>query len=205
MTAKKTMGAAVLAAALALTAGEAQAEGFFRKLFSGGFDVQPVEATPGAQVPMKYKRQRVRYTGDEAPGTIVIDSQNKYLYLVEGNNRAMRYGVGVGREGFGWQGEVKVGRKAEWPTWVPPAEMRARERKKGRILPASMEGGPKNPLGARAMYLDDRGRDTMYRIHGTSEPWTIGYNVSSGCIRMVNADVSDLYERTPIGTKVVVR
>ncbi len=200
----RSLQMAVLAAALTLTAGEAHAEGFFAKLFGGGFDVQPVEAVPGAAVPMKYKRQRVRYVTDEAPGTIIIDSDAKFLYLVEGDNRAMRYGVGVGREGFGWQGRVKIGRKAEWPTWTPPPEMRQREKQKGRILPASMKGGPKNPLGARAMYLYDGGRDTMFRIHGTSEPWTIGHNVSSGCIRMVNNDVADLYERAPVGTRVIV-
>jgi lipoprotein-anchoring transpeptidase ErfK/SrfK len=116
----------------------------------------------------------------------------------------MRYGVGVGREGFGWKGAVTVGRKAEWPTWTPPAEMRAREAKRGRKLPVRMEGGPNNPLGARALYLHRGGADTLYRIHGTNEPWTIGLNVSSGCIRLVNDDVVDLYRRVKTGAKVVV-
>ena len=123
---------------------------------------------------------------------------------VLGDGQAIRYGIGVGREGFGWSGTVTIGRKAEWPTWTPPPEMIAREKARGRILPASMEGGPNNPLGARALYLYRGGNDTLYRIHGTSEPWTIGLNVSSGCIRMVNKDVVDLYNRTRVGARVVV-
>lgn len=205
MTIKTFWGAALLAGAITLTSGSAHAENFFKMLFLGNGTIQPMAAVPGAPIPFKYQRQRVRYASNEAPGTIVIDSEDKFLYLVEGNGKALRYGVGVGREGFGWHGNVRIGRKAEWPTWIPPVEMRVREKKKGRILPVSMEGGPQNPLGARAMYLYDGGRDTMFRIHGTSEPWTIGHNVSSGCIRMVNADVSDLYERAPVGTKVIVR
>jgi len=200
----RILGSALVASALMTTSEAAHAENFFKLLFQGNGTFQP--AGPGvSSLPSQYQRQRVRFPTNEKPGTIIIDANNKFLYLVEGNGTAMRYGVGVGREGFGWHGTVKIGRKAEWPTWTPPPEMRARERKKGRILPVSMEGGPQNPLGARAMYLYDGGRDTMYRIHGTSEPWTIGHNVSSGCIRMVNADVSDLYERAPVGTKVVVR
>ena len=200
----RILGSALIASALAMTAETAHAENFLKLLFQGNGTFQP--AGPGvSSLPSQYQRQRVRFPTNEKAGTIVIDANNKFLYLVEGNGTAMRYGVGVGRVGFGWHGTVKIGRKAEWPTWTPPPEMRARERKKGRILPVSMEGGPQNPLGARAMYLYDGGRDTMYRIHGTSEPWTIGHNVSSGCIRMVNADVSDLYERAPIGTKVIVR
>jgi lipoprotein-anchoring transpeptidase ErfK/SrfK len=117
----------------------------------------------------------------------------------------MRYGVGVGRQGFGWKGAVTVARKAEWPAWHPPKDMIARERARGHILPARMEGGPNNPLGARALYLhDSRGRDTLYRIHGTSEPWTIGLNVSSGCIRLVNDDIVDLHRRVGIGARVIV-
>ncbi len=136
----------------------------------------------------------------EQPGTIVIDTKSRYLYLVLAGGKAKRYGVGVGREGFGWTGRVAIGRKAEWPTWTPPAEMRLRQ----PYLPVSMKGGPNNPLGARAMYLYDGGRDTLFRIHGSNEPWTIGHAVSSGCIRMRNEDVIDLYGRASVGTHVVV-
>jgi lipoprotein-anchoring transpeptidase ErfK/SrfK len=136
----------------------------------------------------------------EAPGTIVVNTSQRYLYLVLPEGKAQRYGVGVGREGFGWSGRVKVGRKAEWPTWTPPAEMRRRQ----PHLPLSLAGGPNNPLGARALYLYDGGRDTLFRIHGSNEPWTIGHAVSSGCIRMRNEDVIELYSRTPIGARVVV-
>jgi lipoprotein-anchoring transpeptidase ErfK/SrfK len=206
MNLRRAFAAVLLAGAVSLTGGgSAHAENFFKMLFQGSDNFGPKVSGPGASVPSKYKRQRVRYETNEKPGTIVIHSNEKFLYLVEGNGRAMRYGVGVGREGFGWKGNVTIGRKAEWPGWTPPASMRARERAKGRILPAYMEGGPKNPLGARAMYLYRGGKDTIFRIHGTSEPWTIGHNVSSGCIRLVNADVSDLYSRVPVGTKVVVR
>ncbi|MDI7864801.1 L,D-transpeptidase [Rhizobiaceae bacterium n13] len=155
-------------------------------------------------LPQKYKRKMVRFVTNEAPGTIIIDTSNKFLYYVEGNNRATRYGVGVGRDGFGWSGVVKVGRKAEWPSWTPPAEMRVRERKAGRILPITQEGGINNPLGARALYLYQNGHDTIFRIHGTNQPWTIGQNMSSGCIRLMNKDVEHLYERAGIGTKVIV-
>ena len=151
-----------------------------------------------------FLRKKVRFVTNEKPGTIIIDTPNKYLYYVEGNNKATRYGVGVGREGFGWSGVVKVGRKEEWPSWTPPAEMRRREAAKGRILPITQEGGIDNPLGARALYLFKGGRDTIFRIHGTNQPWTIGQNMSSGCIRMMNKDVEHLYERTRLGAKVIV-
>lgn len=166
---------------------------------------QPVAFAP-AQDPVRrpidpaYLPQDVAYDTSEKPGTIVIDTENRFLYLVTGNGEARRYGVGVGKPGFEWRGTHRVTRKQEWPSWHPPAEMRAREAAKGHILPASMEGGPENPLGARAMYLGS----TLYRIHGTNAPWTIGYAVSSGCIRMRNEDVTDLYERVKVGTKVVV-
>jgi lipoprotein-anchoring transpeptidase ErfK/SrfK len=148
----------------------------------------------------KYLPQRVAYDGPGNPGSIVIDSRNKFLYLIEPGGQARRYGVGVGKEGFGWTGTHDISRKAVWPDWRPPAEMIVRERQKGRILPAHMPGGPENPLGARALYLGD----TLYRIHGTNAPWTIGTNASSGCIRMRNEDVVDLFERVKVGTRVMV-
>jgi lipoprotein-anchoring transpeptidase ErfK/SrfK len=171
----------------------------------GGQPLYPEMVSRARVVPSQYRRQTVRYQTDERPGTIIVDSRQFYLYLVLGNGQAMRYGVGVGRQGFGWKGAVTVARKAEWPAWHPPKDMIARERARGHILPARMEGGPNNPLGARALYLhDSRGRDTLYRIHGTSEPWTIGLNVSSGCIRLVNDDIIDLHRRVGIGAKVIV-
>ncbi|MBB3951953.1 L,D-transpeptidase [Aureimonas jatrophae] len=156
------------------------------------------------KVDPRFMRQPVRISTKEKAGTIIIDTDRKFLYLVEGGGTAIRYGVGVGKEGFAWGGTMNIQRKAEWPGWTPPAEMVRRERAKGRILPAYMAGGPENPLGARAMYLYRNGRDSMFRIHGTNQPWTIGLNMSSGCIRMMNEDVTDLYERVGKGTKVVV-
>jgi len=144
-----------------------------------------------------YRRQPVFYRSNEAPGTIVIDTSHRFLYLLQANNTALRYGIGVGREGFQWQGLVNITRKAEWPDWTPPPEMIQRQ----PYLPRFMAGGPGNPLGARAMYLGT----TVYRIHGTNRPDTIGTAVSSGCFRLVNADVTDLYERVPVGTKVIIR
>ncbi|MBP0438618.1 L,D-transpeptidase [Tianweitania sediminis] len=152
------------------------------------------------EIAPQFLPQTVAYESKHAPGTIVIDTRDKFLYLVQAGGKAKRYGVGVGKEGFGWTGTETVTNKREWPTWTPPAEMRERERAKGKILPVRMEGGPANPLGARALYLGS----TLYRIHGTNAPWTIGTNVSSGCIRMRNEDVIDLYQRVKVGTKVVV-
>jgi lipoprotein-anchoring transpeptidase ErfK/SrfK len=144
----------------------------------------------------RLRRQVVEYPSGEAPGTIIIDTPNTYLYYVLGGGRAIRYGIGVGREGFTWSGVQTVARKAEWPDWIPPVEMVARQ----PYLPRFMAGGLGNPLGARAMYLGG----TVYRIHGTNQPETIGGHVSSGCIRMVNDDVIDLYGRVEVGTKVIV-
>jgi lipoprotein-anchoring transpeptidase ErfK/SrfK len=155
-------------------------------------------------VPEQFKRRLVRLKTNEAPGTIIVDTNNKFLYLVEGNNKATRYGIGVGREGFGWSGIVKIGRKEEWPSWRPPAEMRSREARHGHFLPEVQKGGPDNPLGARAMYLYKGNQDTIFRIHGTNQPWSIGLNLSSGCIRMNNKDVEDLYQHAAIGAKVIV-
>lgn len=154
----------------------------------------------GKQVDDVWLPQIVNYESNQKPGSIIIDTNAKFLYLVLGEGKARRYGVGVGKPGFEWAGTHKVSRKAEWPDWRPPAEMIAREAKKGRNLPSFMEGGSENPLGARAMYLGS----SLYRIHGTNQPWTIGQAVSSGCIRMRNEDVVDLYERVKIGAKVTV-
>jgi lipoprotein-anchoring transpeptidase ErfK/SrfK len=173
------------------------------------FMTPPVQAAPQVQappqadedglaieLPARLKRQVVNYATREAPGTIVIDTPNTYLYLVMGNGQAMRYGIGVGRDGFTWAGIQSITKKAEWPDWTPPPEMIARQ----PYLPRQMAGGPGNPLGARAMYLGG----TIYRIHGTNAPGTIGTRVSSGCIRLTNEDVADLYSRVNVGTKVVV-
>ncbi len=163
----------------------------------------PVQAAPAdddegtvREMPARFKRQVVNYATREAPGTIVIDTPNTYLYYVLGGGQAIRYGIGVGREGFTWSGVQTITRKAEWPNWTPPAEMIARQ----PYLPRYMAGGPGNPLGARAMYLGT----TVYRIHGTNRPDTIGTAVSSGCLRLTNEDVTDLYSRVNVGTKVIV-
>jgi lipoprotein-anchoring transpeptidase ErfK/SrfK len=161
----------------------------------------PVRALPSdegsvVEMPARLRRQVVNYSTREAPGTIIIDTPNTYLYLVLGNGQAMRYGIGVGRDGFTWSGVQTITRKAEWPAWTPPPEMIARQ----PYLPRHMAGGPGNPLGARAMYLGG----TIYRIHGTNAPETIGTHVSSGCLRLTNEDVADLYSRVNVGTKVIV-
>lgn len=163
----------------------------------------PVQSMPQAQeedrsaeLPARLRRQVVVYPTREAPGTIIIDTPHTYLYLVMGNGQAMRYGIGVGRDGFTWSGTQTITKKAEWPDWTPPPEMIARQ----PYLPRHMAGGPGNPLGARAMYLGG----TVYRIHGTNAPETIGTHVSSGCLRLTNEDVTDLYSRVSVGTKVIV-
>ena len=155
-----------------------------------------IEIPKAADAPGKLVRQVVDYVSHEAPGTVVVDTGNTFLYLVLNGRQAMRYGIGVGREGFTWSGEQTVARKTEWPDWRPPADMLSRQ----PYLPRFMAGGPGNPLGARAMYLGE----TEYRIHGTNKPDTIGKRVSSGCIRLTNEDVADLYERVKIGSKVIV-
>jgi lipoprotein-anchoring transpeptidase ErfK/SrfK len=156
-------------------------------------------AQPGVEqrsVDPRYNKQVVEFDGKHAPGTIIIDTPQRFLYLVQGEGRAIRYGIGVGRPGFTWAGVKSITRKAEWPDWTPPPEMLRRR----PDLPRHMAGGPDNPLGARALYLGS----SLYRIHGSNEPWTIGTAVSSGCIRMRNEDVIDLYGRVKVGTKVVV-
>ena len=162
----------------------------------------PVQAVPqdeedrSVELPARLRRQVVSYASREAPGTVIIDTPNTYLYLVLGNVRAMRYGIVIGRDCFTWSGTQTITRKAEWPAWTPPPEMIARQ----PYLPRHMAGGPGNPLGARAMYLGG----TIYRIHGTNAPETIGTRVSSGCLRLTNEDVTDLYSRVSVGTKVIV-
>ncbi len=163
----------------------------FANVATSADEANPSELTPNL------RRQVIDYSTREAPGTIIVDTPNTHLYLVLGGGKAIRYGIGVGREGFTWSGVKTVERKVEWPDWFPPAEMLARQ----PYLPRFVAGGPGNPLGARALYLSG----TVYRIHGTNDPSTIGKHVSSGCIRMLNSDVSDLYARVSVGTKVIVQ
>ena len=188
-------GTAAFAGPLAMTTNTNYPASVFREVMPQQ-EALPGEDDAPASLPANLRRQVVNYPTHEAPGTIIIDTPNTYLYLVLGNGRAMRYGIGVGREGFTWNGTQTVARKQEWPDWHPPAEMIARQ----PYLPRFMAGGPGNPLGARAMYLGN----SLYRIHGTNAPETIGTKVSSGCIRLINADVIDLFNRVSVGTKVVV-
>jgi lipoprotein-anchoring transpeptidase ErfK/SrfK len=149
------------------------------------------------RLPAALQRQMVFFRTTEAPGTIIVHTSERFLYVVQGNNRALRYGIGVGRDGFQWKGLLKITRKSEWPDWTPPPEMIERQ----PYLPRFMAGGPGNPMGARALYLGT----TVYRIHGTNQPRTIGQAISSGCFRLANNEIIDLYERIPVGTKVIVR
>ena len=195
---------AALIGAVALSCGTANAESLFAFLLPPSqTQIAPQAAAPApteerddAQLDPRLRRQIVNYSSREAPGTLVIDTPHTFLYYVLGNGKAIRYGIGVGREGFTWSGVKSIERKAEWPDWYPPPEMVARQ----PYLPRMTSGGPGNPLGARAMYI----AGTQYRIHGTNAPSTIGRHVSSGCIRLANEDVIDLYDRVQIGAKVIV-
>ena len=196
----------ILAGALALLAGPAVAEneGAFSPMGSQIGDhnsgtIAPRYGQRSNKSPIR--RQTVRYDGSYGAGTIIVNTSERRLYYTLGNGRAIKYGIGVGREGFTWAGTNRISRKAEWPGWTPPPQMIRREAAKGRKLPAYMPGGPENPLGARALYLGS----TLYRIHGTNQPWTIGQAMSSGCIRMANDDVMHLYELAGVGTRVVVQ
>ena len=184
----------ILAALLAMVVSHAFAQ---REDPSIGDQPGLVPDAADEELPPEFWRQVVFYRSIEAPGTIIVHTSERFLYVVQPNGRAMRYGIGVGRDGFQWQGLMRITRKQEWPDWTPPPEMIERQ----PYLPRWMAGGPGNPLGARAMYLGN----TVYRIHGTNQPQTIGSAVSSGCFRLVNPDVVDLYYRTPLGTKVIVR
>jgi lipoprotein-anchoring transpeptidase ErfK/SrfK len=191
--------ASALAAGLFTTAASANPLGLFP--FGQPFSypqaaTAPQDSYESTQQSDRFRRQVVEYPTREAAGTVIVDTPHTYLYYVLGNGKAIRYGIGVGREGFTWSGTETVTRKAEWPDWTPPTEMVQRQ----PYLPRFMAGGPQNPLGARAMYLGG----TIYRIHGTNAPTTIGGQVSSGCIRLVNEDVIDLYSRVNVGTKVIV-
>jgi lipoprotein-anchoring transpeptidase ErfK/SrfK len=186
---------AVLVAAMLGATPHAFAQG--REMMNIGDQPGYVPSEAEEDLSPEYKRTAVFYRTTEPPGTIIISTSDRFLYLIQGNGRALRYGIGVGREGFQWQGLQKITRKQEWPDWTPPPEMIARQ----PYLPRFMAGGPGNPMGARALYLGT----TVYRIHGTNQPQTIGSAVSSGCFRLVNADITDLYDRVPVGTKVIVR
>jgi lipoprotein-anchoring transpeptidase ErfK/SrfK len=183
----------IAASGLILSASQSQAQ--LRQPDIG--DQPGLIADDSVELDPEFRKTAVLYRTNEPPGTIIVSTAERHLYLIQGNGRALRYGIGVGREGFQWQGLVTITQKKEWPDWTPPPEMIARQ----PYLPRFMAGGPGNPLGARAMYLGT----TVYRIHGTNRPDTIGTAVSSGCFRLVNGDVADLYERVPIGTKVIIR
>jgi lipoprotein-anchoring transpeptidase ErfK/SrfK len=192
-TMRRLLTGLLLVSSLGIVSSSANAAGIFEKLF--GNQRQPANAGAVAAV-SPIPREVVRYSGRERPGTIIVNSPERRLYFVLDDGTAVRYGVGVGRPGFEWGGIHRVSRMAEWPGWTPPAQMRKRR----PDLPAYMAGGIQNPLGARAMYLGS----SLYRIHGSNEPQTIGQAVSSGCIRMTNDDVTDLYDRVRVGTKVVI-
>ncbi len=205
---RKQILVAVLATAgvlFGLQAAQAEMRTFYDNTLQKfvSYDVQAMMARGAQAKGASYSpipRQTVSYDGPYSAGTIVVNTTERRLYLVQDNGKALKYGIGVGREGFTWSGTDRISRKAEWPGWTPPPVMIAREKAKGRVLPAYMKGGLNNPLGARALYIGGR----IYRIHGSNEPWTIGQAVSSGCIRLTNDDIKDLYDRVKVGTKVVV-
>jgi lipoprotein-anchoring transpeptidase ErfK/SrfK len=192
-------GLALLAAGASTTSAEAQASSYFAgTVTDNGFTFRK---TNFAKIDKRWHKQVVKYKSSEPAGVVVVDTQHHFVYLTIENQTAIRYGAGVGREGFQWFGRANIDRKALWPRWVPPPEMIKRHPE----LPAMVEGGsPKNPLGPRALYLHRDGADLGYRLHGTLEPWSIGTDASSGCIRMFSEDVIDLYQRCPIGTAVLV-
>ncbi|MCG6114569.1 MAG: L,D-transpeptidase [Mesorhizobium sp.] len=178
---------------------------FYRAMYGAQPDERfPLPATDIRNVDERFFRQQVDYHRYEPAGTIVVDTNNRFLYLVQENGKAMRYGIGVGRAGLAFEGTAEVARKAEWPRWTPTASMIERDPERNAQWAGGMEPGLENPLGPRALYLFQNGRDTLYRIHGTSEPWSIGLDVSSGCIRLFNQDIIDLYGRVPLDTQVVV-
>lgn len=182
------------------TGGSSSTLAAYTAINDGGFVVPAISAK---EIRPELRRQVVTYPTQEAPGTIIINTQTKFLYFIMPDGKAMRYGIGVGRDGFRWTGNATIGRKAEWPSWVPPQRMLVRQPELKEFA-GGMQPGLKNPLGARALYLYKDGRDSMFRLHGTPEWWTIGTNVSSGCIRLINQDIIDLYNRAEVGAKVIV-
>ena len=180
-------------------------QGLFASAGAAVIAAAPTLTTPAhAHHTSKWRPQRVRHRFGYRPGTIVVDPRSRFLYLIESRSRARRYGIGVGRAGLAFQGSGTIARKAKWPRWTPTKNMIRREPDKYARFANGVPGGPGNPLGSRALYLYRNGRDTLYRIHGTTRPETIGRAVSNGCIRMVNTDVEDLYRRVPVGARVVV-
>lgn len=190
------LGAASLLV-LAHRADAAQRNWYIGRIPDQPFDIPLVDKS---LIPVRFHRQSVPYTGREAAGTILINKRERFLYYIEGGGRAVRYGIAVGRDGQRWTGEAVVGRMARWPSWTPTANMRRRNPN----LPQRVAGGPQNPLGARAIYLYRDGRDTLFRIHGTNEPWSIGNAASSGCIRMLNEHVLELFGTVRNGARVIV-
>ncbi|TPW25913.1 L,D-transpeptidase [Pararhizobium mangrovi] len=193
-----------LLAAAALATGFAGAANAAPGRTDAGSPYTHIERASAHQPAPAYRRTTVRFSTNVDPGSVIVDTRSKHLYYVKDDGTAIRYGVGVGRDGFRWSGKMHVGRKAEWPSWTPPGRMIRREAKKGIQIPHHVKGGPNNPLGARALYLYRSGHDSLYRIHGTNQPRSIGKFMSSGCIRMMNQDVEDLYARVPKGTTVYV-
>lgn len=192
--------AVITRAAAALLTAPAAATAFAQASEDDPFPLPPFDYS---KLPEQFRPAVVEYTGRQWPGTIIVDTPARQLYLVLQGGKAMRWGCAVGKDGFRWAGLADIGRKVMWPRWTPPKEMIARSPEKAKWA-NGMPGGPDNPLGARALYLFQNGNDTLYRIHGTTDPMSIGHNASSGCIRMINQDVVELYRRVPIGTRVVV-
>ncbi len=198
-----------VAVGLALATALAGCSGMPMQTFSSSYGIKKdagysLPRVPIYKIPKKYHRQIVRYETKEKPGTIIVETKDKFLYYVMEDGKAMRYGIGVGREGFTWSGTARIGMKREWPTWTPPAAMIKRQPELAKYR-GGMNPGLRNPLGARALYLYNKRGDMGYRLHGSPEWWSIGGNVSSGCIRLINQDVIDLYNRAEVGAKVIVR
>jgi len=204
MNMKSVLASAALMLVMALS-GCTSVGTLFTDAYSSKVDAgYQLPAIPIYKVPEQYRRQEVSFPTDEEPGTIIVDTSGHHLYFVEGDGKAMRYGIGVGREGFEWKGTTRVAMKREWPTWTPPAPMIKRQPELAKYRDG-MDPGLRNPLGARALYLFTKHGDTGYRLHGSPEWWTIGKNSSSGCIRLMNQDIIDLYNRADVGAKVIVK